>query len=99
ADGKNRRLVLENGAANFAPYFFPDGDRIIFSSNLSNPKGRNFDLYMIHKDGHGLERLTFHESFDGFPMFSPDGRRLVFASNRNNKGTHDTNIFMADWVD
>ena len=99
ADGKNRRLVLENGAANFAPYFFPDGDRIIFSSNLSDPKGRNFDLYMIHKNGQGLERLTFHESFDGFPMFSPDGRRLVFASNRNNKGTHDTNIFMADWVE
>ena len=98
AGGKNRRLVLENGAANFAPYFFPDGDRIIFSSNLSNPKGRNFDLYMIRKNGQGLERLTFHESFDGFPMFSPDGRRLVFASNRNNKGTHDTNIFMADWV-
>jgi Tol biopolymer transport system component len=99
ADGKNRRLVLENNAANFAPYFFPDGKRIIFASNVSDPKGRNFDLYMIGKDGSGLTRITWNDTFDGFPMFSPDGRRLVFASNRNNRATHDTNIFLADWVD
>jgi TolB protein len=99
ADGTNRRLVLENGAANFAPYFFPDGDRIIFSSNVGDPQGRNFDLYAIHKDGTGLERITTNDTFDGFPMFSPDGKTLVFASNRNNGGTHFTNIFLADWVD
>ena len=51
--------MLENGAANFAPYFFPDGERIIFCSNLGDPDGRNFDLYMIHKDGTGLERITY----------------------------------------
>jgi Tol biopolymer transport system component len=97
-DGKNKRLVLTNGAANFAPYFFPDGDRIIFASNVADPKGRNSDLYAIHKNGQGLERITFFESFDGFPMFSPEGGKLVFASNRNNGGTHETNIFMAEWV-
>jgi len=99
ADGKNRRLVLENNSANFAPYFFPDGQRIIFASNAADPKGRDFDLYMIGKDGTGLTRVTYNDTFDGFPMFSPDGRRLVFASNRNNRATHDTNIFMADWID
>jgi Tol biopolymer transport system component len=99
ADGGGRRLVLENGAANFAPYFFPDGERIIFSSNLHDPEGRNFDLYMIHKDGTGLERITYNETFDGFPMFSPDGRHLVFASNRNNRAPRDTNVFLAEWVE
>lgn len=99
ADGTDRRLVLENGAANFAPYFFPDGERIIFSSNLTDGGGRNFDLYMIGKDGTGLERVTTHESFDGFPMFSPDGRYLAFASNRNNRAPHDTNIFIAEWIE
>jgi TolB protein len=99
ANGSRHRLVLENGAANFAPYFFPDGDRIIFSSNVGDPKGRNFDLYAIHKNGKGLEQITFNDTFDGFPMFSPDGKQLVFASNRQNGGTHDTNIFLADWVD
>ena len=99
ADGSDQRLVLENGAANFAPYFFPDGERIIFSSNMDDPRGRNFELYMIRKDGTGLERITYNDSFDGFPMFSPDGSLLVFASNRNNRAPHDTNIFTAEWVE
>jgi Tol biopolymer transport system component len=99
ADGSDQRLVLENGAANFAPYFFPDGERIVFSSNLGDPKGRNFDLYLIRKDGTGLERVTWNPTFDGFPMFSPDGKRLVFASNRNNRAPNDTNVFIADWVE
>lgn len=99
ADGSNKRQVTSNGKANFGPYFFPDGKRIIFSSNLDDARGRNFDLYKINVDGAGLERITFNETFDGFPMFSPDGKKLVFASNRNAAKTGDTNIFIADWVE
>ena len=99
ADGSNKRQVTHLGAASFAPYFFPDGKRIIFASNVNDPKGRNFDLYVVNTDGTGLERVTYSESFDGFPMFSPDGKRLVFASNRNAKTRGDTNVFIADWID
>lgn len=99
ADGSNKRQVTSNGKANFGPYFFPDGKRIIFSSNLDDPRGRNFDLYMINVDGTGQERITFNETFDGFPMFSPDGKKIVFASNRNAAKQGDTNIFIADWVE
>jgi Tol biopolymer transport system component len=66
---------------------------------MDDPRGRNFDLYKINTDGSGLERITFYESFDGFPMFSPDGKKLVFASNRNAKTQGDTNVFIADWVE
>jgi TolB protein len=99
ADGSNKRQVTSNGKANFGPYFFPDGKRIIFASNLDDPRGRNFDLYKINVDGTGLERITFNETFDGFPMFSPDGKKLVFASNRNAKASGETNVFIADWVE
>ncbi len=99
ADGSNKRQVTHLNKASFAPYFFPDGKRIIFSSNVADPKGRDFDLYMINSDGTGLERITYNDTFDGFPMFSPDGRKLVFASNRNAKARGDTNIFIADWVE
>ena len=99
ADGTRKRQVTRLGAASFAPYFFPDGKRIIFASNLDDPKGRNFDLYAVNVDGTGLERITFNDTFDGFPIFSPDGRRLVFASNRNAKARGDTNVFIADWVE
>jgi Tol biopolymer transport system component len=98
-DGGNTRQVTRNGAANFAPYFTPDGTRIIFASNQHNPKGRDFDLFLVKVDGTGSERVTFNDSFDGFPMFSPDGRRLVFASNRHAASVGDTNIFIADWVE
>ena len=99
ADGSHKRQVTHNGKANFGPYFFPDGKRIIFASNMDDPKGRNFDLYKINVDGSGLERITYNDTFDGFPMFSPDGRKLVFASNRNGKNRGDTNVFIADWVE
>jgi Tol biopolymer transport system component len=98
ADGTSQRQVTSNGAANFCPYFHPDGKRIIFSSNLADPKGRNFDLFIINVDGTGLERITTDPSFDGFPMFSRDGTKLVFASNRNAKKQGETNIFLADWI-
>ena len=98
-DGNNRRQITNNGAANFAPYFHPNGRQIIFSSNLSNPRGRNFDLYVINVDGTGLERITTHAEFDGFPMFTRDGKKLVFASNRGAAKQGETNIFLADWVD
>ena len=99
ADGTNKRQVTKLGAASFAPYFFPDGKRIIFASNLNDPKGRNFDLYAVDADGANLERITYNDTFDGFPMFSPDGKRLVFASNRNARTRGDTNVFIADWVE
>jgi Tol biopolymer transport system component len=97
-DGSGLRQVTNNGAANFAPYFTPDGQRIIFASNVADPKGRNFDLYLVNVDGTGLEQVTFNDTFDGFPMFSPDGTRLVFASNRLAAHEGDTNVFIAEWL-
>ena len=97
--GRNAQQVTRLGGANFAPSWHPDGRRLIFASNLGDPKGRDFDIYMINLDGTGLERITFNDTFDGFPMFSPDGKRLVFASNRNAKTEGETNVFIADWVE
>ena len=100
ADGSDPRQVTYLDAASFAPYFFPDSKRIIFSSNYGDPKGREFDLWAINVDGTGLERITSAKGFDGFPMFSPDGKWLAFSSNRMTPaGQRDTNLFLARWVD
>jgi Tol biopolymer transport system component len=98
-DGKNLKQVTQLGKANWAPFFHPSGKKIIFSSNHKSQRGFDFQLYMINLDGTGLEQITTESIFNAFPMFSPDGKKLVFSSNRNNKGTHDTNVFIADWVD
>ena len=91
--------LTNNGAANFAPYFHPNGKKVIFSSNLDSPKSHNFELYMVDIETRKIERITCNPSFDGFPMFSYDGKKLVFASNRNGKVHGETNIFIADWED
>jgi TolB protein len=97
-DGSNLKQVTKLGGANFAPSWHPDGKRLIFASNINDPKQRNFDLYLVNLDGTGLEQVTFNDTFDGFPMFSPDGRKVVFASNRQAKSEGETNVFIADWV-
>lgn len=102
ADGSDQRAITANGAANFGPFWHPDGKRIIFASNVGDPQGRNFDLYLVNVDAgvdQVAERVTFADEFDGFPMFTRDGKRLVFASNRHHDKEGDTNVFVAEWVD
>ena len=98
ADGSEQHQITNLGGANFAPYFTPDGKRIIFSSNYKNPHSRNFDLFLVNTDGTGLEQVTSHPEFDGFPMFSPNGKQLVWAGNRNGTVIQDLDIYIADWV-
>ncbi len=89
ADGSNKRQVTNLGSASFAPFFTPDGKKIIFCTNYFDPnrtdrrRQPNFDLALINLDGTGIERVTLNDTLDGFPIFSPDGKKLVFASKRN----------------
>jgi TolB protein len=99
ADGTGLKQVTNLGKANWAPFYHPDGKKIIFSSNHKGTRGFEFNLFMINEDGTGLEQITYDKVFDSFAMFSPDGKKLIFSSNRNNGGTRDTNLFVAEWVD
>ncbi len=98
-DGTELKQVTNLGNANWAPFFHPEGEKIIFSSNHKSKRGFPFNLFMVNVDGTGLEQITFDKQFDAFPMFSPDGSKLIFSSNRNNGGTRNTNLFIADWVE
>jgi TolB protein len=99
ADGSDQHQITHLGAASFGPSWTVDGKKIIFSSNHhTNPRLGNFDLFLIDPDGSGLEQVTTAATFDGFPMFSPDGKKLVWASNRHAANPHETNVFIADWV-
>ncbi len=106
ADGSGKRQVTQNGASNFAPFFHPDGRRIIFSSNLRDLSSQSsalsaqppaFHLYLVNDDGSGLEQITAQGHFNSFPMFSPDGKRLVWISDRGATERGEFNIFLADW--
>ncbi len=102
-DGSNVVKVTNLPGANWAPFFHPDGKRLLFSSNHHTLEqgGRMFDIFMVNIDGTELKQITHSGTFDAFPMFSYDGKKLVFASNRNKERipSRDTNIFVAEWVD
>lgn len=114
ADGTEARQLTYLPGASFAPYFHPDGKRVIFASNYMAPRGPDFDLFSIDINGTHLERITYAPGFDGFPVFSPDGKTLAFSSNRRDvingakgdvyrvtggpAGATDTNVYLADWV-
>jgi dipeptidyl aminopeptidase/acylaminoacyl peptidase len=99
ADGSNQRQITHLAGASFAPAFYPGSKRIIFSSNYADPKSEHFDLFAVDLDGANLETITTDHSFNAFPMFSPDGKHLVWASNRGATVPHETNLFIADWVE
>ncbi len=98
ADGSDARKVTSLGKANWAPYWFPDGKRVIFASNHHTERGFPFSLYTMNADGSDLERITTSDTFDAFPVFSSDGRYLVFSSNRGGKD-RETNLFLAEWME
>ncbi|XP_073152994.1 uncharacterized protein [Henckelia pumila] len=60
----------------------PDGDWIAFASDRENPGSDSFELFKIHPNGTGLQKLI--QSGSGgrtnHPWFSPDGRYIVFTS-------------------
>jgi TolB protein len=98
ADGTDVKKITSLGKANWAPFFHPSGQKLIFASNHMTERGYPFNLFMINLDGTGLTRITHDGTFDAFPVFSNDGKYLVFSSNRNNGGTRDTNLFVAEWI-
>ena len=99
ADGSDLRQLTDLGKANWAPFFHPSGEQVVFASNHATERGYPFNLYLINVDGSGLEQITHDGVFDAFPMFTSDGKHLIFSSNRNNGGGHDTNLFLAEWVE
>jgi len=96
ADGNDARAITDYRVASFAPSWFPDGNRILFASNLKGP--RMFSIFAIDRDGTNLEQISFGNEFESFPLFSPDEKTLVFSSNRNGSVPRETNVFLADWV-
>ena len=92
ADGTDARQVTYLPGASFAPFFFPDGKRIIFSSNYLNPRSAEFDLFAIDIDGTNLERITFAPRLRRLPGVlarRQDARVLVEPARRRAGGKGD----------
>ena len=49
--------VTNTSGVCFAPFFLPNNKGIIFSSNMHDPMGGDFQLYVINIDGTGLKQV------------------------------------------
>lgn len=58
------------------PSFSPDGGKILFEYRTDS-LCENYDVYLINRDGSGLQRLT--EDGGVLPVWSPDGSRIAFV--------------------
>ncbi len=78
ADGTDERAITQPGSVNYNPAWSPKGDWIAFTSERDG----SADLFRMHPDGSGLERLTDDPAFDDQAAFSPDEKQIVFVSTR-----------------
>ncbi len=67
------------------PQWSPDGQRLVFTG-FSNGFT---DLYIINRDGTGLQRLTNDKFADLHPSWSPDGKTIAFVTDRGGETDFD----------
>jgi dipeptidyl aminopeptidase/acylaminoacyl peptidase len=82
-DGGNAVQLTSMGArAAGYPHWSPDGERIVFHSNLEG----QWEAYVIPTAGGKPRNLSADPGMDSFPSFSRDGQWVYFNSNRTGKG-------------
>ena len=88
-DGSGERQLNSGGNMEYDAMFSADGKWIVFTSERNGPA----NIYRIHPDGSGLERLTDDDGFDDQASLSPDSNQLAFVSSR---GIGTNNIWILD---
>jgi len=95
ADGSGeRRLMPASTGIDYDASFSPDGKWIVFTSERDAEGGGQADIWRVHPDGSGLERLTQDSSMEDAGALSPDGNSLAYVSTRG--GARTANIWVMD---
>lgn len=74
------KTIIPNigGTLKRRPRYSPNGDRILFTSNLWIQGNDSLQIYSIHPDGTGLDTITtVGNNYEG--AWSPDGTQIIFA--------------------
>ncbi len=76
AVGGDERLVMDGFDHIDGPDYTPDGAWLWFNGEREGA----VDLWRVHPDGTGLERMTAGETVDWFPHPSPDGAHVLWLA-------------------
>ncbi|MEP7243471.1 MAG: hypothetical protein ABI885_07260 [Gammaproteobacteria bacterium] len=95
ADGSGeRRLLPQSTGLDYDATFSADGRWIVFTSERDGEGSGQADIWRVHPDGTGLERLTSDTAMEDAGSLSPDGKQLVYVSTQG--GARTTNIWVMD---
>ncbi len=77
-DGTQEKPILLLTGMDYSPSLSHDGKWVVFTSEGYG----SADVFRVHPDGTGMERLTDNPAFDDQGTLSPDGKTLAFVSSR-----------------
>lgn len=89
-----RRLLPESAGMDYDASFSADGKWIVFTSERDSDGSGQADLWRVHPDGTGLERLTSEPAMEDAGALSPDGKTLAYVSTHG--GARTANIWAMD---
>ncbi len=95
SDGSGeRRLLPDSSGMDYDASFSADGKWIVFTSERDSDGSGQADLWRVHPDGTGLERLTKDPAMEDAGVLSPDGKTLAYVSTQG--GARTANIWVMD---
>jgi dipeptidyl aminopeptidase/acylaminoacyl peptidase len=88
------RAITTTTASDTAPDWSPDGRKIAFVRQEAGR--RSSSLYVVRRDGGGLQRLTKTAQVVSTPAWSSDGRRIAYAASPLEGGSFDVYVISLD---
>jgi RNA polymerase sigma factor (sigma-70 family) len=93
ADG-TARTQLKVPDTDFVEDWSSDGKWFVTCSDRHPPRGRGYQLYVMHTEGGGERRLTKGGGLNCYARFSPDGRRIVYL--HQERGVNSLHVMDTD---
>ena len=78
--GNNERQITNNDGINWAPYWYPNGKILAYTSSV-NEHGQ-YEIYLLNINTKKNHQLTDRLLFDGLPVFNNDGTKLMWTSKK-----------------